>query len=494
MNTQPSLVRSLPVNCRVALAWPASDDDVAAILQHCTGLKRLYVVKQPGDPRPPSSLLGNPCIRFVTIADERAVREVLPPLFEKDNLAFVEGRVGVGIDERRRQAAPEFCRRLESCVLDFTRDMVASAAFRCTHGWHVLENMVLNLDRIRRESTLESLFDRASGRPVVIVGAGPSLDKNIGVLASFMDRVTIVACDAAWPMLMRAGVTADLVVTLDDGDLVWRFFAPIPAELQANTGLVGILSSNWHVMRTYRGPIFFGRYDKPMDRQIEKALNRSVPLVDGGQCVGHAAFELARLMGADPIVMVGFDLAYSDNRFYSKSMEVPIFEALEPPPENMVSVEGIDGKPVRTEISFLMYLREFERRIARCGRQVWDATEGGARKAGTRIVDLKTALTESLGAATAAKPRVTELAAKTGADAGRPQLDRWRKSAEELTLKIREALCDGLLMEREPAPYPFLSPHEELLDLVSSVINPCLMAELFWAWDDWVTDRQGIVQ
>ncbi|MBI3986505.1 MAG: hypothetical protein HY343_06275, partial [Lentisphaerae bacterium] len=131
---------------------------------------------------------------------------------------------------------------------------------------------------------------------------------------------------------------------------------------------------------------------------------------------------------------------------------------------------------------------------ARCGRRVWDATEGGARKAGTRIVDLKTALTESLGAAAAAKPRVTGPAAKTGADAGRPQLERWRKSAGELTLQIQEALRGGLLMEREPAPFPFLSPHEELLDLVSSVINPCLMAELFWAWDDWVTDRQGIVQ
>ena len=392
----------IPSNSRVAFTWLGAGADAARILAETPGLKRLYLV-EPRRERVVAAaadaqvqvLLKDPRVRLLDLSAATAPAAVLEQALSPERELFVEGRVGVHFPEAFRQPEPIAALRIEAALLGHVRQALGNVAYRCTHGWHSLENLLLNLPRLPGALPLDVLRGAASGHPAVIVGAGPALDRNLPVLKTYADRVLIVACDAAWKSLDRAGIVPDVVVSTDDGDLVWRLFAAIPPERRV-VPLVTLLNGNWTSLRAYQGPLIVGRTGWAADALIARTAGLEIPLLDPGLCVGHAAFEIACLMDADPIILAGFNLAFENDRFHPVDMAAPVFHEKQPDAANLLTVEGLDGKPVRTELSLWLYLKEFERRFAASRRRVLDGTGAGARKQGTQVVDLQATLEQHL--------------------------------------------------------------------------------------------------
>ena len=477
----------IPNNCRVALTWLDHGRKARDILRCCSDLRRLYLVtcaRAPQETDVLASILRDPRVELVELRKDEHVSTRLRPLFDRDNLLFVEGRVSVFIPDDQRCLEKETSAALESYLMDYTRSTVSRVALRITRGWHMLANGFLNLPRALREHSVDELRELARGRPVVVVGAGPSLDRTVDALASRRSKAVIVACDGAWSTIEQAGIVPDFIASTDDSEKIWRFFARRKAN-QTHVPVIGLPQSSWPAFRYHRGPFFLGRGQSPLDTALETAMG-PVPVFDTGQCVGHAALEAARLLGGSPIILTGFDLAYDGDRFHPRDMPLPYFHHHPPCAENLTTVPGNKGGALKTDLSMVIYLREFERRIAAMDVPVLNATDGGARIAGARCVDLASTLDEFNAAPPLAVPfGPPSTAHEAGARLSLFQ-KQWLESVRALLQDISSAPAIHELADNVRDLPVFLKRHETILDLLSVAENPVEHAALKFAWDDWV--------
>lgn len=477
-------------NCQVALTWLDHGRMARDILRRYSDLRRLYLVTCARARRETgvlASILRDPRVELVVLPKGKPVSTQLRPLFDRDKLLFVEGRVGVFIPDEQRRREKETSADLESYLMEYTRSAVSRVALRITRGWHMLANGFLNLPRALREHTVDELRDLAKGRPVVVVGAGPSLDRTVDVLASRRSKAVIVACDGAWNTLDQAGIVPDFIASTDDSERIWQFFARRKAH-QSHVPVIGLPQSSWPAFRYHGGPFFLGRGHSPLDTALETAMG-PVPVFDTGQCVGHAALEAARILGGSPIILTGFDLAFDGDRFHPRDMPLPYFHHHPPCDENLTTIPSNRGGALKTDLSMAMYLREFERRIAATNIPVLNATDGGARIAGARCVDLAPTLDEFNDAPPPTIPAGPPSLAQN-ADARLPSFqNQWLKSSRALLEDISSAPAIHELADNARALPSFFQRHEAILDLLSVAENPVEHAQLKFAWDDWI--RRG---
>ena len=298
---------------------------------------------------------------------------------------LLTGGSGVYIPKRFRRLDPNLAELLEKTTLKTQQKYCSDAAFRSLHSWHLTVNKLLNLT-IKSERRLSDLKIRL--KTAVIVGAGPSLDFNVNDLKEFSNEVLIIATDASISTLLNHGIKPHIIVSMDDAALTWRFFAGNSQEIH-DIPLIVPYEANHILTRHYTGPIYF--IDKDHEDDWFTNLKSARESLSYGQCVGHMAFHAAAHFNPQNIIMIGFDLAFRNDEFHVKDMEVPFNQGKGS--TNLVELEGIDGTNVKSDLSMEFYLDYFEQIIAETSINVIDATEGGAKINGTVIMSLQDALT-----------------------------------------------------------------------------------------------------
>jgi hypothetical protein len=244
----------------------------------------------------------------------------------------------------------------------------------------------------------------AAGLPLFLVAAGPSLDRNVAQLAAAGERGLVVVVNHALGAVARTGVRPDLVAALESLDVSNHF--QVPPELHERL-LLGTMAHpslfRLPARVRYAGHIA----EEPVARALLAALEEPAAIVTGGSAA-TMAFALASFMGADPVVLVGQDLAYTDERGYATGVRLEDMRLVrgadgvartEHAPDQydhtgydvrLLEVEGWDGRPVATSAPLDAQRSWFERAIAGlpAGRRVVNATQGGARIGGAEHVPL----------------------------------------------------------------------------------------------------------
>lgn len=492
-----SLAAAVPRDARFALIWPSSLLPALELLKQRPLLKRLILLAD--SPATLKSWQTNPAA--ATLLNDRRVRaqivaadcnDPLDFLPFEDNVFLFEGRVACHIDPAIRLARDGLCTKIELSLLNRVRALLSSVATRTTRGWHAMANAVLNLPQMTRQPGLDELRNIAQGLPAIVVGAGPSLDLNAHDLIPFRNKVFIVACDAALATLRKNGLKPDLAVSSDHSEKTWHFFANSFADHDAMPLACGP-DTSWPLIRHGKTDLFFGITQSPRDtlfNQIAGPFSTWNP----GICVGHAAFEIACLVGAEPIILIGFDLGYAGDRFHPSDMASPYFHNSPPPKENIIEVAGALGGKIRTEISMLLYLQEFERRFAACNRAVWDATEGGAAKTGTRVISLRAALEESTN-----QPRIAPQRAPFSAQPRQHKannvtscLENWRAQSIQLIKELRRVLENmPAELARGNSAFAFQDKFKDIFMLIAGANNPAANVGFQFEIEDWLNVHQA---
>ncbi len=261
------------------------------------------------------------------------------------------------------------------------------------------EHTFHNMNHILKSYSLKKLKDYYKGVPAFCVAAGPSLEKNIHQLKRINQNAIIISCDAALERLKREGIQPHFVTSMERTEIVYNKFYK-DKELNPNTILVGLNVLLKKVFEEYPGKkIIAGRSTTPFEVKLAEFLT-NFSLINGGSSVAHMAYSLAKEMGCEPIVLVGQDLAYGeDGSTHVKGIKDPIAEEYR---NNAMSngsgiyVEGIDGKPVLTNLTWSRFLEWFEIDIQKTDKLVIDASEGGAKINGTEIKSLQEVLDQYL--------------------------------------------------------------------------------------------------
>lgn len=267
--------------------------------------------------------------------------------------------------------------RLVSTNLN-TRVMLKSTKIQMATRF--LTNALLNAPWVRASETLAPSADSLSNRPALVVSAGPSLTKQLPILAANQDLFTLFAVDTVWPILHAHGIVPDYLVALD----------PVTPPPWPRNGLspqtrfvTDVIVRPEMVWSHDRGHIMTSAHD-----QLTEALGYLGSRPDGigiGASVATLAFNMAVHMGANPIVLIGQDLALTGGKDHADGyLHTYDTATLENRSQTGYDVDGYYGGTVRTERQLLVYKSWFEARIRELpDRMVINATEGGARIEGS---------------------------------------------------------------------------------------------------------------
>ncbi|MCM1258662.1 MAG: DUF115 domain-containing protein [Roseburia sp.] len=231
--------------------------------------------------------------------------------------------------------------------------------------------------------------------PVIVVSAGPSLNKNMKDLKAARGKACIIATDTAMKPLLNAGIVPDLFMIVDGLK---------PAELFehkdiSKTGMVTMTAVSREPMDMHKGKKFFYYSGSPFEAELVRAVNAMkeedvlLPDFPTGGSVATSAYSLGVYMGAKTIILVGQDLALTGNKvhvdgaFKNEECEIDMESGA------YLEVDAVGGGKVITRNDFKFYLDWFESTIKRWNRILTiDATEGGALIHGAKNMTLKRAI------------------------------------------------------------------------------------------------------
>ncbi|HVP29108.1 MAG TPA: 6-hydroxymethylpterin diphosphokinase MptE-like protein [Myxococcota bacterium] len=295
----------------------------------------------------------------------------------------------------------------------------ATAVTRVSMMERWAEMTVDNAPEALRSPSVSRLFGALRGVPAVIAAAGPSLDRQLERLRREAGRVLVVAIGQTLRSLRAAGIEPDLVHVLESKDVSHQLTCA-----GDTSGLTLVVPPSVHPA-VLEVPVA-ARYlacpvTNPIGRWIAGVLGDR-EFVFGGATVAQSAVQLAAALGADPILLVGQDLAFSDGRVYASGSPyesvgfrvtgdgryvlanivekarlfgIDMGSRTDDDENRLVFVEGFDGGRVPTSVSyasFIQHYREIGAHLAQRGVRLVNCTEGGARLPGIEHARFEDAL------------------------------------------------------------------------------------------------------
>jgi len=280
---------------------------------------------------------------------------------------------------------------VEAALREFWRNRLTLIAL----GSLQVRNTITNIGSLPSAGDFSRL---STTLPVVVAGAGPSLDDAVAVIRAVRGRVALLAVDTALPRLCAEGLSPDMVIALEAQAANLQDFL---ADRGAETILACDLSCHPMVPRLFPGrTCFFSSAFAPL--RIFGRLDRAglLPTVFPALgSVGVAAVHAALRLTKANVFLAGLDFSFPGGRTHARATPRHLaglsavtrtsaagsdaFRAIQ---ERSPSVfADKNGLPVLTDSVLLSYREALLRTIKDAGDRVYDiGTTGldlGARRA-----------------------------------------------------------------------------------------------------------------
>ncbi len=252
------------------------------------------------------------------------------------------------------------------------------------------ENTLLSIKEIAKSPGVNTLFNKFTGFPVVIVSAGPSLDKNLFLLKNAQKNIIIICVDTALKPLLASGIKPHIVVTADP-------------SFENYTHLCGCAGGDFFVVvepmvypeavKDFSDMLFISSFDDKMMLYLQKYIGNKGTLKVWGS-VSTMAFDLARKIGASPIVFIGQDLAYSSGKRYCQDTEHDgaVLSSGVNATKTVIEKTDIFGMPVNVEQQHYTYANFLYEEFLNTESRIINATEGGILRKGVELMSLREVL------------------------------------------------------------------------------------------------------
>ena len=241
-----------------------------------------------------------------------------------------------------------------------------------TLGNDFLENSLLNAPLSYASNSLGVLKAQYDGRPVMIMAGGPSLDKQLETIKQHQKYFCIVVVASVYNACLNHDIKPDFIMVSDTLNYpIWP----------SNPESIVIMDVGCDPVAAWKAPqktVFMSH--RPDISSFLKSLNISCDYLLSGGSVANTAYSFAKHIGAKSIVLVGQDLAFSEDQDHSKHHTDPYDERMRRVRAAMgFKVKGYYGSTVLTERPYLMFKEWFESQIRENPEiLVFNCTEGGA--------------------------------------------------------------------------------------------------------------------
>lgn len=255
-----------------------------------------------------------------------------------------------------------------------------------------IDNQYVNIDNCIAANSINEIKGKYKGYPAIIVSSGPSLDKNIDKLKNAYGKALIIACDASYRSCMANGVRPDMIASIERGIATYQFYYEkydFPKEMV----LIGPSVLRPEIFEKIPGKkIIMAKSGVGIEGWWMDRFD-TIEFTDMGHSCATVAFSVAQAAGCSPIILMGQDLAYTDDKIHG-DMAHTEYEGENKIAESDESLwtKDIYGESIRTTTVYNTFRYYFESKISENGVRVVDATEGGAYISGSEIMTLEEAI------------------------------------------------------------------------------------------------------
>ena len=176
-----------------------------------------------------------------------------------------------------------------------------------------LKNFIKNIDVVSSLPSISIFKNAFLGSPSIVFAAGPSLDAHIQELKDLQNKFIVIAVDTSLKVLLEEGITPDFVLLMDSQYLNYLHIAGVnaPSSILITESSVypSVFSSK------FKGKCLVSTFF-PLGKYIEGNTNESL---SAGGSVATTAWDFARFIGSNPIIMAGLDLAFTKNKTHSSA-------------------------------------------------------------------------------------------------------------------------------------------------------------------------------
>lgn len=301
-----------------------------------------------------------------------------------NNLVFLKKYIQPNYDELYLREIVDFLKRIDRRIRDVVLLENTILYFSNISVKNILHNVKYICDNYQAKQLLDVL---PRDIPGILVSAGPSLNKNIMELKNAKNKAFIVAVDTAVKPLLKAGIEPDIMVMVD-GVKPKKLFEMEGIE---RIPLVTSISSSSEVVDYHKGKKFFFREGEGYINGIFEEIGKPFYGIETGGSVATNAMALLVKLGYSTIILVGQDLALTDNKTHADNTFKDKMDTIDT--SNAIMVDGYYEEKVPTRHDFQHYLEWFNDYIKMIKDSlditVIDATEGGAKIDNTDRLPLK---------------------------------------------------------------------------------------------------------
>lgn len=266
-----------------------------------------------------------------------------------------------------------------------------------------LDNFAQNLPKAVNAPGVINFSTKFTGRPAVIVSAGPSLDKNIHELRGYEDRILIISTDTALKPLLSAGIEPHFVLT---GDPSYANYLHLKGAASGQSLLVAEATCYPDSFGEFENRTITCTFENSSLCSLSDLLGNKGTLRAWGS-VATMALDFALLLRCDPIVFIGQDLAHTDGRIYCSGVyfDAEWFSEITDPDawekkiaslrasRRTVTVEDIHRNPIESTDKLTSYWNWITKELRNHPNvRFINATEGGILKDNVEIASLKEVL------------------------------------------------------------------------------------------------------
>ena len=212
--------------------------------------------------------------------------------------------------------------------------------------------------------------------PCIIVAAGPSLEKNAEVLRRAKGKALIICVDTALPFLLKKDIIPDIACTIDAQKGTTYFMDTRLKDIP----IMVSTDSDYRALEQIGDvkPIYIAAVNDFFQR-LFKDKGYNVDYFDGGGSVATVSFQVAVGLGFHTIILIGQDLAFSDDKAHAGMGEV----TKEDLDSKLMMVDAYNGGQILSRIDFKHYIDWYNLKIPELtDRLIINATEGGAKLKG----------------------------------------------------------------------------------------------------------------
>lgn len=219
-------------------------------------------------------------------------------------------------------------------------------------------------------------------KPIVIVAAGPSLEKDIKTIFEKRDKILVFAVGRALDILMKNNIVPDMITIIDPVKIVYN---QIKDYEDLDIPLCFLSTASRWAVENYKGPkyIFFNK---------EYEFNKDNIIINTGKSVAVATLDIAIKSKTKNIILCGQDLAFTDNKFHVGDKE----QYIKCINNNYKKVQGVNNKLLNTTSGMLEFKRNIENLIEDNPNIQFINSSNGARIRGTVEKDLSKYIYEEL--------------------------------------------------------------------------------------------------